>query len=104
MDGLDILVCINSLGVLLKAYILVCRACHSYRPHPLKCKGLNPENNLWLKLVQKLPEVTVQSSKSIQQYSQKTWIPSLNSTILLSNAFASVFTKGMTQRKKQMTL
>ena len=90
---------------LLKAYILVCRACHSYRPHPLKRKGLNPENNLWLKLVQKLPEVTVQSS--IKEYTtvlSKDWIPSLNSTILLSNAFASVFTKGMTQRKKQMTL
>ena len=56
---------------LLKVYILVCRACHSYRPHPLKNEGLNPENNLWLKLVQKLPDVTVQSPKSIQQYSRK---------------------------------
>ena len=55
---------------LLKVYILVCRACHSYRPHPLKNKGLNPDN-LWLKLVQKLPDVTVQSPKSIQQCSQK---------------------------------
>ena len=79
MDGLDILICINSLALvfLLKAYILVCRACHSYRPHPLKHKGLNPEKNLWLKLVQKLPDVTVQSSKSIQQYSQKTGFQAL---------------------------
>ena len=51
--------------------------CFTFRPYPLKNKGLNPENNLWLTLVQKLPDVTVQSPKSIQQYSQKTGFQAL---------------------------
>ena len=50
--------------------------CFTFRPHPLKNKGLNLENNLWLKFVQKLPEVMLQHPKSIQ-YSQKTGFEAL---------------------------
>ena len=73
--------------------------CFTFRLHPLKNKGLNPENNLWLKLVQKLPDVMLQSPKSIQQYSQKTGFQALIALYFWAMHFSVYLLKGQLKQR-----
>ena len=73
--------------------------CFTFRPHPLKNKGLNPENNWRLKLVQKHPEVILQYPKSIQQHSQKTGFKALIALYLWAMHSSVYLIKGQLKEK-----